>query len=160
MAVLMKSWHEIWRRMAACHRSVISWIVTAPSLLWPSSTMYKFTYIIISKIGALPDGWLVACVMCQQHANVFHGWICSDNSVCCQSETEVADQTFYLTQSHYTDTRLTSPGTDHIMPSACQGSHWSTNVLSHWYASTRNKIHSESLNQTQVFCSRRGHLNH
>ena len=43
------------------------------------------------------------------------------------TEVEVADQIFYLTQSQYTDTGLTSPSTDPIMPGAWQGSHWSAN---------------------------------
>ena len=63
----------------------------------------------------------------QQHASVFQGWICLDKSTCCQTEMEVADQTFQLTQSQYTDTRPTSPSTDAIMPDAWQGSHWSAN---------------------------------
>ena len=37
---------------------------------------------------------------------------------CCHTEVEVADQTFYLTQSQYTDTGPTSPSTDPIMPGA------------------------------------------
>ena len=44
-----------------------------------------------------------------------------------KSETEVADQTFYLTQSQYTDTGLTSPSSDPIMPGTWQGSHWRAN---------------------------------
>ena len=48
--------------------------------------------------------WLLACLMSQQHASVSHGQICSDNFMCCHTEIEVADQTFYLTQSQYTDT--------------------------------------------------------
>ena len=43
------------------------------------------------------------------------------------SEIEVADPTFYLTQSQYTDTGLTSPSADPITPGAWQGSHWSAN---------------------------------
>ena len=31
---------------------------------------------------------------------------------CCHTETEVATQTFYLTQSQYTDTRSNSPSAD------------------------------------------------
>ena len=38
-----------------------------------------------------------------------------------------APQTFYLTQLQHTDTRLTSPSADPIMPGIWQGSHWSTN---------------------------------
>ena len=46
---------------------------------------------------------------------------------CCHTEIEVADQTFYLTRSQYTDTGPTSPSTDPITPGAWQGSHWSAN---------------------------------
>ena len=38
-----------------------------------------------------------------------------------------ADQTFYFTQSHYTDTRPTSPSADPTSPGTWQGSHWITN---------------------------------
>ena len=75
----------------------------------------------------------------QQQASVSQGRICSDNFTCCHTEIEVADQTFYLTQSRYTDTGPTSPSADPIMPSAWQGSHWSANFLSHWYDSTPKK---------------------
>ena len=54
-------------------------------------------------------------------------WCISDNFTCCHTETEVADQTFYLTQSQYTDTGPTSPSTDPTTPGAWQGSHWSAN---------------------------------
>ena len=43
-------------------------------------------------------------------------------------EIEIADQTFHLTQSQYTDTGPTSPTTDPVTPGAWQGSHWSANV--------------------------------
>ena len=42
------------------------------------------------------------------------GRMCSDNCTCCHTEIEVADQTFCLTQSQYTDTGPTSPSTDPI----------------------------------------------
>ena len=70
---------------------------------------------------------LVGCLTSQQHASVSQGRICSDNCTCCHTEIEVADQTFQLTQSEYTDTRPTSPSTDPITPSAWQGSQWSAN---------------------------------
>ena len=53
--------------------------------------------------------------------------ICSDNFTCCHTEIEVADQTFYLTQSQYTDNGPTSLNADPITPGAWQGSHWSAN---------------------------------
>ena len=67
----------------------------------------------------------VACLTSQQHASVSQGRICSDDCTCCHTEIEVVDQTFYFTQSQYTDTGPTSPSTDPITPDACQGSHWS-----------------------------------
>ena len=70
---------------------------------------------------------LVACLTSQQHASVSQGRICSDNLTCCHTEIEVADPTFYLTQSPYTDTGPTSPSADPITPGAWQGSHWSAN---------------------------------
>ena len=70
----------------------------------------------------------VGCLTSQQQASVSQGRICSDNFTCCHTEIEVVDQTFYLTQSQYTDTGPTSPSTDPITPGARQGSHWSANV--------------------------------
>ena len=69
-------------------------------------------------------GWLVGCLTSQQQASVSQGRICSDNFTCCHTEIEVADPTFYLTQSQYTDTGPTSPSADPITPGAWQGSHW------------------------------------
>ena len=70
---------------------------------------------------------LVGCLTSQQQASVSPGRICSDNCTCCHTEIDVADQTFYLTQSQYTDTGPISPNTDPITPGAWQGSHWSAN---------------------------------
>ena len=47
---------------------------------------------------------LVGCLTSQQQASVSQERIYSDNFTCCHTEIEVADQTFYLTQSQYTDT--------------------------------------------------------
>ena len=65
-------------------------------------------------------GWLVACLTSQQQASVSQGRICSDNFTCCHTEIEVADPTFYLTQSQYTDTGPTSPSADPITPGTWQ----------------------------------------
>ena len=62
---------------------------------------------------------LAGCLTSQQHASVFQG----DRMY--HTEIEVADQTFHLTQSQYTDTGPTSPITDTITPGTWQGSHWS-----------------------------------
>ena len=50
------------------------------------------------------------------------------NFTCCHTEIQVADQTFHLTQSQYTDTGPTSPSADPITPGVWQGNHWSANV--------------------------------
>ena len=62
----------------------------------------------------------VGCLMSQQHASISQGRICSDNCTCCHTEIEVADQTFYLTQSQYTETRSASPNPDPIKSGAWQ----------------------------------------
>ena len=46
----------------------------------------------------------VGCLTSQQQASVSQGRICSDKFTCCHTEIEVADPTFSLTQSQYTDT--------------------------------------------------------
>ena len=72
-------------------------------------------------------GLIVGCLTSQQYASVSQGRVCKDNYMCCHTEIEVADQTFYLTQSQYTDAGQTSPSADPIMPGAWQGRHWSAN---------------------------------
>ena len=71
-------------------------------------------------------GWLVGWLL-----NVPATCQCTSRTdlltcTCCHTEIEVADPTFHLTQSQYTDTGPTSPSTDPITPGAWQGSHWST----------------------------------
>ena len=82
----------------------------------------------------------VGCLTSQQRASVSQGQICSDNLTCCHTEIEVADPTFHLTQSQYTDHGPTNPSTDPVMPRP-------------------GKIPSEAGFETQVFHSRGGRLN-
>ena len=83
------------------------------------------------------DCLLVGCLTSQQHASVSQRRSCSDNCKCCRTETEVADPTFHLTQSQYTDTGPTSPSIGPITPGAWQGRHWSADFLSLWCDSTQ-----------------------
>ena len=103
-----------------------------------SIMMHKFLTCLsmmhmLSPVGMICDGGrgfvclLVGCLTSQQNASVSQGRICSDNFTCCHTEIQVADQTFYLTQSQYTDTEPTSPSADPITPGTWQGSHWSAN---------------------------------
>ena len=104
-------------------------------------------------------GLLVGCLTSQQHASVSQGRICSDNLTCCHTEVEVADQTFHLTQSQYTDTGPTSPSADPRTPGAWQGSHWSANF--EVTGMTRpGKIPGQAGFELRTFRSRGGHLNH
>ena len=68
---------------------------------------------------------MVGRLTSQQHASVSQGRICTDNFTSGHTEIEVADPTFYLTQSQNTDTGPTSPSADPIMPGVWQGSYWS-----------------------------------
>ena len=81
----------------------------------------------IRRRAPRPELLLVGCLTSQQHTSVSQGRICSDNFTCCHTEIEVADPTFHLTQSQYTDIGPTSPSADPITPGAWQGSHWSAN---------------------------------
>ena len=72
---------------------------------------------------------------------------------------EVADQTFYLTQSQYTDIGPTSPSADPIVPGTWQGSHWSANF--EVTGMTRpGKTPSQAGFEPRIFCSRGRRLNH
>ena len=55
--------------------------------------------------GIVGVGWLVGRSTSQRYAGVSQGRVCSDNSTCCHTEKQVADQTFYLTRSGDTATR-------------------------------------------------------
>ena len=125
--------------------------------------IYSLVWIAFSKrrneTARLLVGLLVGCLTSQQHASVSQGRICSDNFTCCHTETEVADQTFYLTQSQYTDSGPTSPSTDPIPPGAWQGSHWSANF--EVTGVTRpGKIPSQAGFELRTFRFRGGRLNH
>ena len=70
--------------------------------------MLNIILIIVVEIKAVRIVMMlllfVGCLTSQQHASVSQGRICEDNFTCCHTEIEVADQTFHLTQSQYTDT--------------------------------------------------------
>ena len=96
----------------------------------------------------------VGCLTSQQRASVSQGRICSDNFTCCHTEIEVADQTFHLTQSQYTDTGLTSPRADPITPGAWQGSHWSANFKVTGMTRPRKKTSASRIRTRDLLLSR------
>ena len=101
---------------------------------------------------------LVWSLNVQQHASVSQGRICSDNCTCCHTETEAADQTFYLTQSQHTVP--TSSIADTVTPGAWLGSHWNTRL--HVTGMTQpGTIPKENTGLKPRVCrSRDGRLNH
>ena len=103
---------------------------------------------------------LVACSKSRQHASVSQGRICSNNFACYHTEVEAADQTFYLTQSQYTDTRPISPSTDPKTQGTWLGSHWIAN--SQVTSMTRpGKIRTAQAGfEPRISCSRGWRLTH
>ena len=71
----------------------------------------------------------VGCSTFWKHASVSQGRICMNNCTCCHTDTQVADQTWYLTQSQYTDTGLTSPSSDLMTRGTWQDSHQRTDFV-------------------------------
>ena len=102
---------------------------------------------------------LLVALASQQHASVSQGRIYSDNCTCCHTEIEVADPTFYLTQSHYTDTGPTGPSAETLQRQAAGRAGTGVPILSHWYDSTR-KNPSQAGFELRTFRFRGGRLNH
>ena len=111
--------------------------------------------LMLLSVGLL----FVGCLTSQQHASVSQGLICSDNRRYCHTDIEVADQTFYLTQSQHTDTWPTSPSADPITRDAWQGSHWSDNFEITGMTQP-GKIPAQAEFEPRTFRSRGGRLNH
>ena len=99
-------------RFVECRWWSDGWTVKTVVTSRSSASMIPAPDVVVAPIPR--TAMTVCCWTSQQHASVSQGRICSDNFTCCHTETEAADQTFYLTQSQYIDTRLTSPSTDPI----------------------------------------------
>ena len=124
----------------------------------PNCHLHQYRWSITTAVLGC---WLliVGCLTSQQHASVSQGQIWSDNCMCCHTEIEAADQTFYFTQSQYTDIWPTSPSADPTMPGTWQGSHWSANFKV--TGMTRpGKILSQAGFEPRIFRSQGGCPNH
>ena len=132
------------------------WGKNLPNIL--SSQKWARVRITIQAKGV--SGLLLACLTSQQYASVSQGRICSDNFMCYYNETEVADPTFYVTQSQYADTRPTSPSSDQITPGTCQGSHWSTKFQVTGLTESGKILSKKAGIEPRVCHSRGGHLDH
>ena len=101
------------RSTAVQVRSSVRWMPTTHQCgkgHLPNPTAFPYLYREVCL--------LAGCLTSRQHASASQGRICSDNYTCCHTEREVADQTFYLILSQYTDTVPTSPSADPITPGA------------------------------------------
>ena len=77
------------------------------------------------------------------------------------TQIEVADQTFYLTQSQYTDARPTSPSAGPYNTRRLARQTLECQFLSHWYDSIRKKIPTAQAGfELRIFNSRGRRLNH
>ena len=65
----------------------------------PESTLWTHKSRDLNLEILLWQSLFVGCLMSQQHASVSQSPICSDKCMCCHTEIEVADQTFYLTHN-------------------------------------------------------------
>ena len=100
----------------------------------------------------------VGCLTSQQQASVSQGRICSVKFTWCHNGIEVADQTFYLTQSQYTYTGPTSPSADPTTPGALQGSHRSANFCVTAMTRPRKKPVGSGIRTPDLSLSRRDAL--
>ena len=80
--------------------------------------------------------------MSQQHASVSQGRICEDNFTCYHTEIEVADPTFHLTQSQYTDTGRPVPALT-LQRQGPGRVAIGVQFLSYWYDSSPEKSRRE-----------------
>ena len=76
----------------------------------------------------VPQGRICSenCEDCHSQS-VPQGRICSENCEDCHNQIEVADQTYYLSQSPYFDAGPASPSAEAIAPGTWQSIHWSFN---------------------------------
>ena len=112
------------------------------------------------RVNVPATPWPCEGLMSQQHRGVSQGSICSHNCLCCLTETQVADPTFYLTQSQYTDTRPTSLSTDPVPPGAWQGSNWSANFEVTGTTRPKSIPTAQARTEPWICCSRGRRLNH
>ena len=76
--------------------------------------------------------------------------------MCCHTKIEAADQTCYLTQSQFSDTRPTGPGADSVMPGALGIPVFKTPVLFEW----ENYPRVERVSTSGVSFLRQTHYHH
>ena len=92
-----------WLKTALLYRERLPWInkggvMSVTELSVPLRLPSYAPGVVGAATGLLrPVLLFVGCLASQQHANVSQGRICLDKLMCCHTEVEVADQTFYLT---------------------------------------------------------------
>ena len=85
----------------------------------PSLVLLLLFVVVCLKLFVVCLKLFVVCLKSQQSGPKEQ--ICSENCTCCLTGIEVADQTFYLTQSQCTGTGPTTPKADRMTPGVWQG---------------------------------------
>ena len=83
-----------------------------PNLLYAACLTYTFHLIVVVI------SWLIWCPSSTHSVSL--GQIYSDKCTCSHTKMQVANQTWFLTPSQYTDTWMIIPGSDPVMPGAWQ----------------------------------------
>ena len=113
-AILLIPVNLIWKlfiHVTNIRKSSTSWV---GSVIQLNQLELKFTWTSCGRDAC----WLLnvpATCYCISGTDLFRQF------TCCHTEIEAADQTFYLTQSQYTDTEPTSLSADPVMSDACCG---------------------------------------
>ena len=131
-------------------------VQAGPSL----GTMCMLQGLQASRKGRQSVCWLLARLTSQQRASVSQGPICSNSFTCCHTDIQVADQTYYLAQSQYTDTGPTSRSADPITPGVFQGRHWRANFKVNGMTRPSKIPTAQAGIDPRICRSRGGRLNH
>ena len=115
-----------------------------PSARPSQSTQGRFSY----RKHKFKRSYGSRCRTFQQHSGASQTLVCLNSCTSCHAEIEVADETFRLTQSQYSDTGPTSPSADSIMPGAFQGNTGESFILKSLVRPHLEKDPRQSGNQT------------
>ena len=113
----------------------------------------------LSKLASCCCLLLSGCLTSQQHATVSQGRTCEDNCSSCHTETEVADQTSYATQSQYADTGPTGPALTLYCRAPVRVATGAPILKVNGLTLSGKIPGRKSRSRTQICSSRDGHLN-
>ena len=136
---VMTHWHS--GRHNLCHRDMTHWLTQ-----WQAKSVspWSLTIHVVCTLptcvgnNCIPAYWeLLSCVCCftsLQQGSVSQGPICSDRCMRSHTETEVADQTYHLIQSQFTDTGPAGTSAEPMTPRRYTESNDGHSLLRHTWA--------------------------